>query len=419
MKVISRADGVPRRLLRGAAMALGAAAVTVAASGTPAVFAHSPEKDQRTGTVQHDVPKGFGSWQEFQRSQNELVNAADRITLSAKRQNGFAGIVLAPEKRTLRLYWKGRVPDSVDTVVTSLNGRVTVERLPARHSARELAAEVTKVTRRAGGVITSVAPAADGSGLDVTTDSTERAARAAVRDVRVPVKISTGVQPTFTSRWNDSPPWWGGAAWRNANTGGGCSTGFAVWHGGVTRMLSAGHCGNVGQTATDPTGEVMGPISQDNDSLDVLLIDARSGGRVYNNQVDNVANEFSNPVAGATGSYVGLWVCTSGAYSGTRCRIQVKQVNVNIYIGYWVYNTVMAEQVDHTVAVGQGDSGGSVEVVGANSTVYAAGVNSAIDLNTEVPCTGYRPTGRRCAWRMFYAPWASAVNAFGVSIVTG
>ncbi|SEG80673.1 hypothetical protein SAMN04489712_113128 [Thermomonospora echinospora] len=424
MKVVSRAGVTSPRIVRRAAVALAAVLVATATGGMPAVLAQAPDKDLTTKAIKQtgSVPGGFASWKELLAFQDKLVNAADRITAAARSGggSGYAGVVLAPEDRELRLYWKGRPSRSIDALVTGLRRDVPIRTISARHSARQLSAEAAKLTRRAGGRITAVAPTPDGSGLTVSGPEIE-SARAAAEEVSVPVTVQRGVRPALATRWNDSAPWWGGAAWRNAANGGGCSTGFAVLHAGVTKMLSAGHCAAVGNTATDPTGEVMGAVSNDDDARDVLLINARSAGRVFNNQIGNTSNEFSNPVIGTIGSYVGLWVCTSGAYSGTNCNIQVKQTGVNIWVGYWINNTVMAEQAAHTNAVGQGDSGGAVEVVNSSNTaqVYAAGVNTAIDTGTSVPCTGYVTSGRTCAWRMYYSPWSNAVAAFGVSIVTG
>ncbi|MGV9771864.1 hypothetical protein [Streptosporangium sp. NPDC003464] len=417
---IERASRFTRRL----AIALGATLVATAIGGAQAAVAQEPAKDTRTQAIEQGgpVPGGFASWKELLATQERLVRAADRISAAAREPgaDGYAGIIAAPENHGLRLYWKGDIPEAVDALLGELRGDVAVSVLPARHSARELARETARITRKAGGVITSVAPRPDGSGLTVTGLSA-RSARSALTDVTVPVTVEVGVRPTLATRWDDSPPWWGGGAWRNTS-GGGCSTGFAVSHGGVTKMLSAGHCGAVGNTATDPTGQVIGNISEDDNGRDVLLINAGSQGRVFNNVVGNTASEFSNPVIGTFGSYVGLWVCTSGAYSGTNCSIQVQQTGVSINVGYWITGTVRAEQSAHTNAVGQGDSGGSVEVINSANTaqVYAAGVNTAIDGGTAVPCTGYVTSGRTCAWRMYYTPWSNAVASFpGISIVLG
>jgi hypothetical protein len=406
--------------------------VASALGGIPAAAAQDPDKDFTTKAIEQTdpVPGGFESWKELLATQEQLVKAAERITAAADKEagkeadkegTGFAGVVVAPENREVRMYWKGDLPETVDSVVGELRGDVDVSVLPARHTAGELAAEAERLARKAGDALTSVAPQVDGSGLAVSGASAA-SARSAVADAKVPVTVEVGVRPALATRWDDSPPWYGGAAWRNSATGGGCSSGFAVNFGGP-KMLSAGHCGNVPQTATDPTGQVMGPISNDNDSRDVLLINASSAGRVFNNTPGSPPpSEFTNSVIGTTGSFVGMWICTSGAYSGTNCNIQVMQVNVTINVGYLIFGTVRAEQVAHTNAVGQGDSGGTVEVVNsANTTqVFAAGVNTAIDTGTAVPCTGYVTSGRTCAWRMYYSPWSNVTTAFpGITVITG
>ncbi|MDH2429896.1 hypothetical protein [Sphaerisporangium sp. TRM90804] len=411
-----------KRFSLRAATALGGVLVLAALGGSPAVAELDPGKDLRAQAVEHTgaVPGGFGSWQELLATQERLVKAAERVTAAGGA--GYAGVVAAPENRELRVYWKGDVPKKIGKLVGELRAGVPVSVLPASYSARELEREGNRLIRKAGSAITSVAAKPDGSGLTVGTAG-GFAANSALADAAVPVTVEAGVRPQLATRWDDSPPWWGGGAWRNASTGGGCSTGFAVSYGGVSRMLSAGHCGDVPQTATDPTGQVIGPISHDNNSRDVLLINGTSAGRVFNNTPGSPPpSEFSNPVIGTSGSVVGMWICTSGAYSGTNCNIQVKTVNVTINVGYLIFGTVHAEQVNGTNAVGQGDSGGSVEVVNPNNTlqVYAAGVNTAIDGNTAVACTGYVTTGRICAWRMYYAPWSNATTAFpGITIITG
>ncbi|MEV6982391.1 hypothetical protein AB0M95_14170 [Sphaerisporangium sp. NPDC051017] len=413
------------RSTRRLAVALGVALVTIGMGAAQANAAPTPVKDTTTQAVQQTgkVPGGFASWTDLLATQEKLVKAADRITTAAKTQGGagYAGIIAAPENHELRVYWKGNTPDRIGDLVGELRKDVAVSVLPAAYSARELEREMSRLTHKAGNAITSIAPNADGSGLTVS-GADAGLTRSAVADATVAVTVETGVKPALASRWDDSPPWWGGAAWRNANTGGGCSTGFGVVYGGTTRILTAGHCGDIGQTATDPTGEVIGPVSGDNNSYDVALIGTSAGGRVFNNNAGSTSPEFSNPVIGTSSSYVGLWVCTSGAYSGTNCSVQVQQVGVTINVGYLIFNTVRAEHSARTNAVGQGDSGGAVQVVNSANTsqVYAAGVNTAIDTSTAVPCTGYVTSGRTCAWRMYYAPWANATTAFpGISVILG
>ncbi|GAA1277999.1 hypothetical protein GCM10009677_35240 [Sphaerisporangium rubeum] len=411
------------RRFRHLAVSMGIA-IAVAGVGTAqAATAPDPVKPSTTGAVEHTgaVPGGFASWKDLLLFQQKLTTAADRITAAAKNGGGYAGIIAAPENRELRVYWKGKPSKAINDLVGQLRRDVSISVLPAQYSARELEREADRLIRANSATLTSTAPLQDGSGLKAST-AVLGAARSAIAGASVPVTLEYGAKPELASRWDDSPPWWGGGAWRNTSTGGGCSTGFAVTYGGVQKMLSAGHCGDVGQTATDPTGQTIGSITQDNNGRDVLLIGTSAAGRVFNNPVGSVATEFSNPVIGTIGSTVGMFICTSGAYSGTNCNIKVTAVGVNINVGYIISGTVQAEQQAHTNAVGQGDSGGSVEVVNPSNTlqVYAAGVNTAIDTSTAVACTGYVTSGRTCAWRMYYSPWSNATTAFpGIAIITG
>ncbi|MFG1878441.1 hypothetical protein ACGFIV_26695 [Sphaerisporangium sp. NPDC049003] len=422
MKTPPSAKKAPK-LTRSLAVALGITLVTVGMGSAQAATAPDPVKNPRTQAIEQPgkVPGGFASWKELLATQEKLVKAADRITAAAKEQggSGYAGVIAAPENHELRVYWKGGTPKRIAGLVGELRRDVPISLLPAQYSARELEREMARLIRRSSDVITSIAAKPDGSGLAVT-GADLNATRSGITDSAVPVTVEAGVRPILTTRWNDSPPWWGGGAWNSP--GGGCSTGFAVTYGGVNRVLSAGHCGAIGNTATDPTGEVIGGITQDDNTRDVLLIQAASQGYVFNNNVGSTSPEFANPVVGTSSSYVGLWVCTSGAYSGTNCSIQVQQVGVTINVGYLITGTVRAEQSAHTNAVGQGDSGGSVEVVNPANTaqVFAAGVNTAIDGGTAVTCTGYVTSGRTCAWRMYYSPWSNATDAFpGIAIVLG
>jgi hypothetical protein len=395
--------------------------VSTGAAQATAAPGPAPGKDAVTRAIEPtgEVPGGFASWKDLLATQEKLVKAADRVTAAVKTQGdtGFAGIIAAPENRELRVYWKGDTPEHVGDLVGRLRRDVPVSVLPAAHSARELESEMNRLVRTSGDAITSIAPNADGSGLTVSGEAHGLGHSA------VPVTVETGVTPTPASRWDDAAPWLGGAAWRNAGTGRTCSTGFAVTAGGTSWMLSAAHCGSVGQSAIDPTGQAIGPIAHVNASREVMLIRAGTAGRVYNNNPGTTWPEFSNPVAGTSASYVGMWLCTSGAYSGTICLCQVKMINVTIALpASMLYGLVLLENPTRKNAAGQGDSGGPVETPEPSSTTqqYAVGVISHIDTSAQTPCTGYVITGRICSWRLYYSPWSNATAAFpGIAIMTG
>ena len=90
-------------------------------------------------------------------------------------------------------------------------------------------------------------------------------------------------------------------------------------------------------------------------------------------------------------------------------------------VGYNIEFLVVAEQLSHLGAAGNGDSGGSVEQVAADTTkVYAKGTLTAIDNGTIVPCPGIpSDAGRACGWRFWYEPIDLSIAAYGAYIVTG
>lgn len=359
------------------------------------------------GTGTDAPPAGFASWSELMKVQERLDIKAERIL--AKRDDAFAGIEVSAERRLLTVYWKGQPPAAADAAMAEARSdEDQVEMLPAGYSEAELIAEGDKIANEDG--VTAVAPKVDGSGLLVSMLPGHLGL------IFSPIPITTDqADPQAASRADDSPPYWGGARWN------GCSNGFAISINGSSKMLSAGHCGANGNIAKDGGGQTMGTVAGDNNSRDRLYINTNSAGRIYNGGVG--AGEFSNAVSGATRSFVGNFICTSGAYSGTRCNSKVTAVNQTINIGYLVYETVRAEQQDRQAAIGNGDSGGPVYSVASDNTkVIAKGTNTAIDLSTARPCTGV-PTGtnggRQCAYRFWYADAVLSLNAYGAKIVTG
>ncbi len=407
-------------LRRIAVTAIGLTLLAAGLTATPAAAAPGG-KATTTGSFVDStpVPGGFASWSELLRLQQRMNTAAARITNAAQRSanSGFAGIVADPTTRQLQVYWKGEPPANL---VATARATVATQVLPAAYSQRELTAAADRLRAAAGNKITTVGPRADGAGLLVGTQDGLLGAAALAG---VPVTVQTGVAAAPATRWDDTSPWWGGAAWRNSATGGGCSTGFGVFHGGVARMLSAAHCANLNVLATDPTGQPIGNVVSRNVSSDTLVLAGSSGGRIFNNSTTAagaVVSEFSNQVIGASASQVGNFVCTSGAYSGTRCSIQVKARNLCINVRNFgtVCGQVQAENTARTNAVGQGDSGGPVQIVNAANTlqVWATGTNTAIDdTNTTVGCTGYVTTGRVCAWRFYYEDIFSGMAGVGAS----
>ncbi|MGQ0572637.1 MAG: S1 family peptidase [Pseudonocardia sp.] len=371
-----------------------------------------PNKGDRPGTkpviTEENAgapPAGFASWSDLMAMQERLDARGERIL--AARDANFTGIEVDAASSRLTVFWKGEPPAAAAAAMADARGDgVQVEQRPARYSEAELMAEGDRLVQQDG--VSAVAPRVDGSGLLVSM----LPGRLPVLFSPIPLTMDEA-SPVAASRGDDFSPYWGGARWN------GCSTGFAFTINGARKMLSAGHCGSNGQTANDGGGQRMGTISGDNNSRDRLYINTESSGRIYTGGVGS--GESSNAVAGASRSFVGNIVCSSGAYSGTRCNSQVVAVNQTINIGYLVFGTVRAEQRDRQAAIGQGDSGGpSYTATSGNSRVTAKGTHTAIDTSTARPCTGVPSgPGRTCAWRFWYVDVVDSLSAYNGRIVTG
>jgi hypothetical protein len=407
------------------------------ATADPAASEPAKRSTDQPLQINDPVPAGFTSWNELHATQERLSAVSDRLheALQTPDDAGFGSIVSEPAANQLRLYWKGALPASVRAVIAREVGVDIVVR-PAAHSEAELLGQVdrlvasqAKASAAPATKITGAAPRSDASGLTVYVDRSAAEGRElpAVRALGVPVTVKGGVLPQAVSRANDSSPYWGGANWTGD---GGCTTGFAVNHDGRTKMLSAAHCATNGINAYDGGGTVddlMGRVSTSTDTkLDALLIDARAAGRVFNGGPGT--GEFTNPVLGRHFNNVGDYVCTSGAYSGTRCNIKIVESGVTQTftkpggIKLTFSRLALAEQQDGLNAGGNGDSGGPVLEVGSDpTTVWAKGTLTGNDpTNAAATCTGVPASStRKCSSRIWYTSVAQSLNNFGATIVTG
>ncbi|MFC0033946.1 S1 family peptidase [Micromonospora chaiyaphumensis] len=400
--------------MRRTILALAAAIVATGALAAPAVADGKPVTP--SAQPAEAVPGGFASWRALFAAQDRLNAAAGEIT--AARGAGFAGVVAAPESRRLTVYWKGRVPGAVRDLAERLDVPVTFK--PARFHQREMDAEARRLAADPRAV--SVAAKVDGSGLAVTV--TGKALASGKRDLlgtaRLPLSVRTTPSATLLNRQNDFAPYWGGARYY---AGGGCTTGFGVYWNDARQILSAGHCGANGQVAYDGGGptNTMGPIINDNNPRDTLMIRVAAGGRIYTGAY-NAATSIG--VGGAASDYVGNYVCTGGSSSGEHCSLRVDVVNQFVNVGYVIGPVT---QANHIVAGGcaaaPGDSGGPVYSYRSDGRIDARGTVSAGVTGTAV-CPGVSPNGSRTVW---YAPLLRPVGDaqigsltyYGASLIQG
>ena len=398
---------------RKALAVLAAAAVTVGLWATPA-------------QADDTVPGGFGSWEELFETQQKLIEAADLVhaAAGAEEDSGLAGFSAMPESRMVRLWWRGPLPGPVAEAVERARTIAPVSVLPARYSK----AELDRVAERVAGIegVTAVGPLSDGSGLTVSTvdERTLDAVRAVTGDLPLTTDLD---RPALASRQLSTAPHYGGATFLKPLGGGSysfCTTGFTITGGRVgKRMLTAGHCGDNGDTVYNGGGAtVMGTVSGDNNTKDSMIINTSAAGRIY---VDGYNSNTSKPVKMAFGSYQDTLVCTSGAMTGEHCKIRIKNVGLTINVGYQIHPVVRAVHDDHLAAAGEGDSGGPVVSQDSGGfmgkgdfvLVYAQGTITAINLNNEVDCVGLYET--TCSYTMYYVDIMDSLAYYNASIVTG
>jgi len=405
-------------------------AVALTLAGSPA-YADPDKGAPSTALPAEPVPGGFRSWPELIDTQERLRVAAERLTDGTEREAGFTGIEAAPENRRLRLFWTGELSESAARLVEEISRDVPVEVVPAWHSLAELTDQQAAIAQEDG--VTAVEPQVDGGGLTVRYRGSEEEARAlpAIRAASVPVTIEPfdTTQPvSCTGRQDDCSPYWGGA--RYVMPGGGwCSMGFSLKFSSYllpyssstwTRMLSAGHCSSDGTAIVDGGGDSFGTIAGDYDTQDILTISPAAGvslgGRVYVGPW-NSGVPSNKAVAGSAASFVGMWVCPSGAATGEHCNVKVTATNVIIW---GTVKTVVAKEQSGGVAVGKGDSGGPVITYDLSGKVNAQGTISAG--GDQVPCPSGSPSSM-CFNTIYYVDILTSLAhykpAFGsVSVMT-
>ncbi|NUT98840.1 MAG: trypsin-like serine protease [Saccharothrix sp.] len=170
----------------------------------------------------------------------------------------------------------------------------------------------------------------------------------------------------------------------------GCSVGFSVNGGFVT----AGHCGKVGETTTQPGGRFEGSsfpvddmafVRTDAGNTPIGAVNDYNGGRVA--------------VAGSEEAPVGASICRSGGTSGWHCGT-IRSRNATVDYGPSIGKVY--EAIETTACAEPGDSGGS-----AISGNQAQGVTSG----GSGDCKGGAAT-------TYFQPVPEILRRYGVTLVT-
>ncbi|AEG43208.1 S1 family peptidase [Isoptericola variabilis] len=267
------------------------------------------------------------------------ASAAERSARAAKTLDSFAGA------------WVHPASDVLYVAVANRGERARAERLGARAVVVDRTAdELVDLQEALDASLADAGVDVTSSYVDPTTNALvvgvvagdEAAATAAAADAGVPADAVTVVAEEQPRTFIDVVG--GNAYYINGSSR--CSVGFTVGDGFVT----AGHCGAVGATTTNPSGTFAGSSFPGDD---YAYVRTASG-----NTLVGAVNDYAGStvgVAGSTAAPVGATVCRSGSTTGWHCgTIQAYDATVTYQQGS-VHGLIRT-----TVCAEPGDSGGSL-----------------------------------------------------------
>jgi hypothetical protein len=326
------------------------------------------------------------------------------------RDSEYSGLAIDPDAGEVTVYFHNKPgpasQERLNRVATA--GSVSIVVKQAKYSKIQLEKGQVRIWQLADrNEFHGVGVYEDGHGLFVRTKSPSPSLDAklsALAGVSVTSELA-GAEISLT-RQADYAPFWGGARLINAG-GGGCTSGFGVYHAvtGTRYIVTAAHCGS---GFTTPTGNVVGNTAWNGFGykIDAQLVSTGVGGRIYDG-VWNDSSGYNKPVSGYAQTVVGQWVCTSGSYSGAVCGIRVSNRGYTHTSDGHVVVSDEAEQVNHSDAAGNGDSGGPVfSVTPADNYTHDTVVGTIVSgsTDTQVSCQGVpADAGRKCFWRIQFA----------------
>lgn len=344
------------------------------------------------------------------------------------RDNGYAGLRVDEDTRSIALYWKGEAPSEVREYIGSQPLDVAIElteharysRSEARDIAYRVAHDPTVVAQRA---VVGVSVNHNGSGVTVRTNGPGPSStlkrtigRAARTDGAITYRQTSDTRPAPQSRQNDSPPWKGGIRTKSGSAL--CSTAFAVLRGSTGLVLTAHHCDPTANKAvTDGAGQTIAPGGASVSSvpsIDSQLLDPSASpattGKIYTGAYNSNTRAS---VKGWAKNYIGNTVCNNGATSGTRCGKVTDDADTIPGLSGSFY--IRATATSGWMSAG-GDSGGPWTAA-TSGGVIARGVHWGG--GTQVTCGNIDPKAdTTCSKNSWYVPISVILNTWGVSLET-
>lgn len=353
----------------------------------------------------------------------------------------YVGVWIDPDAAAIRIYVHGTPGSALTDLLRSTAGTGThifTTQSPyalAALAGGQQAIVANAIWKTAG--INDVIRAVDGSSLEVDVQAPLPAAvqSAVTALATVPVSFVTAPQVDASTRQVDTAPFWGGDRIVGSN-GESCSGGFAAHSpSGHTYLITAAHCGAVGTTWTNGNGSALvGTLAYtdliyERGAYDASIIDTNPNGGSAGDVYDGAWNDstgFHKRVTGTMTEVAGNYVCMSGSFSGVVCNAKVVATGQpsSCDSGYACFKDFV-EQQGHLPLAGNGDSGGPVFGLDANSQDLAAA--TIVSITTGSPyqtstCQGVPAGGainRVCGWRVGVAPIGPVLHDLNLAITTG
>lgn len=460
------------RHIWGISSAMMVVAATIAGTATAGATAQSASPTVKPFTMAPSTYKLDPQTIASSNRQQLLDKIAGQITegLSESERakiTGFTEIVVDPDKNHIRLYWKGAPPQRVRDILAHLPAGVTADVVSARYSKAELHTARNKLLQDGKPMglhvastatplrITSIAPAVDGSGLEIGYDEDRGVQKRDLRDPLSPqvrkdrsneVKAAadhlTGINTKISyqplskdlSRQSDSSPWFGGSAIKSS-TAAICTTGFPVTSNGNYMLTVADHCVSDPSWYTWQANNYIGdtllnqPYSiRTSDDTDTLLPTSNSVGGYLFDGAPNMTSTYAKPLIGWQHNNVGDHICTDGANSGVHCNVAIQQTDIGVTGSNGIYRPItdLATQLTswtQDIAAQDGDSGGPV-FAGANNWTddEARGTITANKYQVYCPPSEWSNSlvpSALCYGGTYYVPIYQTLTDEGLTLVTG
>ena len=370
------------------------------------------------------APELTGPVAEKLKRQEALLPVAREFAAQARSASSdIAGVRIDPDSGTVHVY---RTDTGKPLAIGSKPAGVKIDVHAAKFSRNDMNDATGRVKRDARLLgeqqvsVAAVGPQLDGSGIDVTVVATDAAQvdKASsllkdrygdiVDDVNAVGRKTSDDQLYFSGwRFNDFAPWYGGDRVR-MGSGGGCSTGFAAVYNNAPAMLTAAHCGGVGESfsngpRTDGTFRFMGNANYSNSGTDVASIGVTGASNYIN--VGSALSPTQLYISYWASPVVGEYLCQSGSYTGETCGLRVVDTNQSVCQSWFLWwctswQGPLADVINSagsgSYAAGHGDSGGPVYLRMGTYGIAKGLVHGQLTPNAQNAYPAYFPDTMWC-----------------------